>query len=288
MPPQRTEARPNGGRAAGMLIGPGFAAIIGLAMLTAVYRIDGKSLIQFEFHMSSRAVLLTCVVAYLVAAIPAVGLGFAIGARFPAAVTLPAIGVMLIGAVVTALAAGSGMLLSGRVLGGLGAGATAGVVTALVLRLNGRRGVAAAVVAALGVLAAVIAPAIGQLISDVASFRSVWLAAVPFLLVALIVSAVSAIASAERPVRSAPHGVPYSSPGPAQYPNPALYGTQYPPQGPPQYPNSAAYGVPYPPEGPPQHSNPAAYGVPYPPQGPPQHSNPATPGTPYPPQAPPL
>lgn len=266
-PPQLTGTRPNGDRAAWMLIGPGFAAIIGMAMLTAVYRTDGKSMIQFELHLSSQAVLLTCIVAYLVAAIPAVGLGLALGARFPTSVTLPAIGVMLIGAAVTALASGSVMLLVGRVLGGLGAGATAGVMTGLVLRLEGRRGIAAAAVAVVGVLAAVIAPVIDQQIADATSFRLAYLVAVPFLLVALIVSAVSAIASGKRHAPAAPHGGPYPSQGPGQYPNPASYAPLYPSQVPPQYSNPAS-GTPYPPQGPPQTPNPAPYGTPYPPQGP--------------------
>ncbi|WP_218027221.1 MFS transporter [Nocardia vaccinii] len=253
-----------------MLIGPGFAAIIGLALLTAIYRTDGKPLIQFEFHMSGQAVLLTCVVAYLVAALPTVGLGLLLGARFPTAVTLPAVGLMLIGAAVTAFAGNSAVLLAGRVLDGLGTGAAAGVIAVLVHRLDGRRGIAAAVVAALGVLAAVIAPVIGQLISDMASFRLVYLAAVPFLLVALIVCAVSGIASAKRHVHSVPDGTPYPAPGPAQYPNPASYGMPYPPQMPPQGPNPVPYGMPYPPQVPPQGPNPAPYGVPYPPQTPPR------------------
>ena len=252
MPPQRAEARPTGDRAGWTLIGPGFAAIIGLAMLTAVYRTDGKSAIRFEFHMSGQAVLLTCVVAYLVAAIAAAGLGLVLGARFPTAVTVPAIVLMLIGTALTALAASSAMLLPGRVLDGLGTGAAAGVIAALVLRLNARRGIAAAVTVALGVLAALIAPVVAQLISDATSFRLAYLAAIPFLLIALIVSAVSGIASTERHVHPAPYGTPYPSQGPAQFPNPAPYGMPYPSQGPPpQHPNPAPYGTPYPPQAPP-------------------------------------
>ncbi|WP_084531807.1 MFS transporter [Nocardia miyunensis] len=266
VPPQRAEAWPNSDRAGRMLIGPGFAAIIGLAMLTAVYRTDGKSLIQLEFHMSSQAVLLNCVVAYVVAAILAVGLGLPLGARFPTGVILAAIGLMLVGTVLTAFAAGSAMLLVGRVLDGLGTGAAAGVIAALVLRLNGRRGIAAAVIAALGVLAAVTAPVVGQLISDAVSFRLAYLAPVPFLLVALIVSAVGGIASAKPPVHPIPYGTPYPSQGPAQYPNPNPYATPYPAQGPAQYPNPNPHGTPYPP---PQHPYSAPYGAPHPPQAPP-------------------
>ncbi|MFF3569974.1 MFS transporter [Nocardia jiangxiensis] len=252
MPPQRTEARPNGGRAGWTLIGPGLAVIIGLAMLTAIYRTDGRSLIQAEFGISRQALLLTCVVAYVVAAILAVGLGLPLGARFPTAVTLSAIGVMLVGTVLTALAADGTLLLVGRVLGGLGTGAAAGVIVALVLRLNDRRGIAAATVAALGVLAAVVAPVIGQLMMDAINFHLAYLGAVPFLLIAVIVTAVSGTASTKRPAHPNPYGTPYPPQGPAQYPNPAPYGTPYPPQGPAQQPNPAPYGTPYPPQEPPR------------------------------------
>ncbi len=280
-PPQGAGARPSGDRSGLMLIGPGFAAIIGSAMFTAVYRIDGRSMIQTELGLSGPAVLVTCVLSYLVAAGLAVGVGLALGARFPTAVTMPATGLMLLGAVVTALAAGGLLLLVGRVLGGLGAGAAAGVFIALARRLDGRRGIAAAV-AGLGVLAAVIAPVVGQLISDATNFHVAYLAAVPFLLLALLAEAVTAIVSATRHPHPLPYGTPYPSQPPAQYPNQAPHNISHSPQGPPlQHPNPAFHGTP---QSSPQHSNPVPYGTP---QGPPpQHPTSAAPGMPPSPEGP--
>ncbi|WP_225726891.1 MULTISPECIES: MFS transporter [unclassified Nocardia] len=253
MPPQRIDPRPS----AGTLIGPGFAMMIGLAMLTVVYRFDGRSLIQFELGITAQAVLLICVVAYLVAALPAVAIGVLLGGRFPRAVTLPAIGLMLVGAVLTGFMLNGVMLLAGRVLCGLGTGAAVGVVAALTFRLGSRRGLAAAAVAALAIVSAVLAPVVGQLISNVASFRLVYLVAAPLLLIALIATAVTGKASR-------------TSAGP-----PLPYAMPYPPQG---YPNS---GMPYPPQGRPAHAN---YGMPYSPQGPTPHANsgmPLPPGPPH-------
>ncbi|MEV0083900.1 MFS transporter [Saccharopolyspora sp. NPDC050642] len=217
MPPERNHARPNDDHPWWTLIGPGLAAIIGLFMLTALYRTDLTAPIQMDLGLSGLELLMEGVVAYLIAAVIAFPLGFLLGARFLTAVTLPAIGVMLIGALLIAFAGGAGMFLVGRVLGGLGAGAAAGVTTALVRGIRHQRSIAAAVVAALGVLAAVVAPFVNQLISDALSFRLTYLAAVPFSFAALIAGAVSGIVLfvvARRPAQPGPHGMPYPSPGP--------------------------------------------------------------------------
>ncbi|QIS10083.1 MFS transporter [Nocardia arthritidis] len=283
MPPQRTDPRPS----AGTLIGPGFATMIGLAMLTVVYQFDGRSPIQFQLNLTAQTVLLTCVVAYLVAALPAVALGVLVGGRFPRAVTLPAIGLMLVGTVLTAFMVNGAMLLAGRVLGGLGTGAAVGVVAALTFRLGSRRGLAAAVVAALAIVSAVIAPVVGQLISDVASFRLVYLVAAPLLLVALIATAVTGNASRTSAGHPLPYAMPYPPPGypnsgmpfpPQGFPAQANYGTPSSPQGPTPYPNP---GMPYPPQQPAPHPN---YGTPYSPQGPTPNANS---GMPFPPPGPP-
>jgi MFS family permease len=198
------------------LIGPGLAATSGLFMLTAVYRTDWISPVQMDLGLSGQAFLLQGIVAYLITAAIAFLPGFLFGARFPTAVILPAIGVGLIGVLLIAFGGGAGMLLAGRVLGGLGAGAAIGVTAALLRRIRGRRSIAAAVAAALGVLTAVVAPFINQLISDALSFRFTFLAAVPFLFAALIASVVSGIAQfvvAKRPAQPDPYGTPNPTPG---------------------------------------------------------------------------
>ncbi|WP_227833729.1 MFS transporter [Nocardia macrotermitis] len=277
MPSQQTEARPNGDGGGRRLVGPGFAAVIGVGLLTSVYRFDGTSMVQYIFNMSGQAVLLTCVVAYLVAAVLTGALGFVFGARFPTAVTLSAIVVMLIGTALTALSPNAAVLLVGRVVGGLGAGAVIGVVAALLRRLGDRRGTAVA--AALGILTALIAPGVGQLISEVTGFRVVYLVAVPFLLIALILTAVSG-SSAKRPTQPILNGMPYPPQGPAQYPNP--YGTQYPPQ----MPNQVSQGAQYPSQMPGQYSDQVPRGAQYPSQMPGQYPDQAPQSTQHPSQYP--
>jgi MFS family permease len=217
VPPERNVAPSKANYPWWTLIGPGLATVIGLFMLTAVYGTDQMSPIQLDLGLSGSAFLMVGVVAYLIAGAVAFLLGLLLGGRFPTAVTVPAAGVMLVGALLVAFGGPVGPLLVGRVLGGLGAGAAAGATTALVLRIRGPRGIAAAVVAALGVLAAVVAPFVNQGISAALSFRMTFLAAVPLSFVALLACAVGGIAlsvMSRRPAQPGPAGVPYPSQGP--------------------------------------------------------------------------
>jgi MFS family permease len=217
IPPERNDALSNDGYPWWTLIGPGLATVISLFMLTAPYRTDWISPIQMDLGLSGQEFLMQGIVAYLIAAAIAFPLGFLLGARFLTAVILPAIGVMLIGVLLIAFAGGGGMLLVGRVLSGLGAGAAIGVTTVLVRGIKGRRSIAVATVAALGALAVVVAPFVNQVISEATSFRLMYLAAVPLLFAALIASAISGIVqfvAAKRPAQPGPYGTPYPSPGP--------------------------------------------------------------------------
>ncbi|MEU4519952.1 MFS transporter [Amycolatopsis sp. NPDC024027] len=196
------------------MFGPGFAALIGLFMLTVVYRFDGVPALQLALGLSSQSVLMIVLVPYLVAAALTVPVGLLLGARFPTAVTIPATGFLFLGVLLAAFTPGSGLLLIGRALSGLGTGAAAGAAAALILKLRRRRGVVAGVAAALGVLALLLAPVIGQLISEAAGFRVIHLAAIPFLLVALIVSAVLGLVKLTAAKRQVPpYGVPYPPAG---------------------------------------------------------------------------
>jgi MFS family permease len=216
-PPMQSDPRPAAGPSWWLVIGPGFAALIGLFLLTVIYRVDGRSVLQVELGLSNQSLLLSGLVAYLVAAAIAFPAGLLLGARFPTSVTVPAICLMLLGVLLVAFAPNSGLLLVGRVLNGLGAGAAIGVTAALIRWLRTGRGVAAAVTAGLGVLAVVIAPLLGGLISDAFSFRLVYLIAALFVFVALIVAAVIgivALVAAKPPAQPMPYGVPYPPQGP--------------------------------------------------------------------------
>ncbi|MEV6907828.1 MFS transporter [Amycolatopsis sp. NPDC051071] len=191
-----------------LVIGPGFAALIGLFLLTVIYRFDGRSALQVELGMSSQSLLLSGLVAYLVAAAIAFPAGLLLGARFPTSVTVPAICLMLLGVVLIAFVPNSALLLVGRVLNGLGAGAAIGVTAALIRRLRTGRGAAIAVTAGLGVLALVAAPFLGGLMSDALGFRVVYVVAALFVFVALVVAGVLGIVAmvkAKPPVRPMPY-----------------------------------------------------------------------------------
>jgi MFS family permease len=208
MPPQRNDVS----LPSWTLIGPGLATIVGLFLLTAVFfGTERTTPIQLDLGLSGPAFLLQAFLAYLVAAAIAFPLGLLLGGRSQTAVILPAVGLMLIGVVLIALANAAGMLTVGRVLSGLGAGAATGVTTALLRRINGPRGIAAAVMAALGVLAMVIAPFVNQQVAGALTFRMGFLMAVPVLVVVLLLNAVLGIVlftRNRRPVEPAQAYVP--------------------------------------------------------------------------------
>ncbi|EMD28126.1 MFS transporter [Amycolatopsis azurea] len=203
--PTQRDPQPTAGPPWWLLIGPGFAALIGLFLVTVIYRFDGGSALQIDLGMSDRSLLLNGLVAYLVAAAIAFPAGLLPGARFPTPVTVPAIVLMLLGVLLIAFVPNSGLFLVGRVLTGLGAGAVLGVTVALIRRLQAGRGAAAGVTAGLGVLALVLAPVLGGLLSDVTGFRVVFVVAALFVLVALIVAGVLgivALVKAKTPVHA--------------------------------------------------------------------------------------
>ncbi|SEP44103.1 MFS transporter [Amycolatopsis saalfeldensis] len=211
-PPMQNHPRPAAGPPWWLVIGPGLAALIGLFLLTVIYRFDGRSVLQVDLHLSNQALLLSGLVAYLVAAAIALPAGLLLGARFPTSVTVPAICFMLLGVLLIAFTPNGGLLLVGRVLNGLGAGAAIGVTAALIRWLRTGRGVAAALTAGLGVVALAIAPLLGGLVSDTFSFRLVYLIAALFVFVALIVAAVIgivALTAAKRPTQPMPYAMPY-------------------------------------------------------------------------------
>ncbi|MFE6613221.1 MFS transporter [Amycolatopsis sp. NPDC057786] len=197
--PTQRDSQPTAAPPWWLVIGPGFAALIGLFLVTVIYRFDGESALRIDLGMSGQSLLLNGLVAYVVAAAIAFPAGLLLGTRFPTSVTVPAIVLMLLGVLVVAFGPSSGLLLVGRVLNGLGAGAVLGVTVALIRRLRTGRGVATGVTAGLGVLALVAAPVLGGLLSDATGFRVVFVVAALFVFVALVVAGVIGIVALARP-----------------------------------------------------------------------------------------
>src|SRR5207302_6573480 len=113
-PPTPHVTRPVAAPAWWQVSGPGFAALIGLFMLTVIYRFDGMSQIQRALGLSSQSLLLIGLVTYLVGAALTVPVGLLLGARFPTAVAIPAICFLLFGVLLIAFADAGGLLMAGR------------------------------------------------------------------------------------------------------------------------------------------------------------------------------
>ncbi|MGI5220137.1 hypothetical protein [Nocardia sp. CA-290969] len=211
LPPARNPQLSSGNYPVWALIGPALATIVGLSLVTGVYRLDGVSHLQVELGLSNAGFLLTGVVAYVVAAASAFPLGVALAPRSLTAVILPSIGVMFLGVLIVAFGGGPATLLIGRVLGGLGAGAALGTIAALLRPFDGSRRIAAIAVAAISALALVIAPLVNQVVSEALSFRLAYAVALPFLLAALLAATVSGIVLAvtRRPTPPPAYGMPH-------------------------------------------------------------------------------
>ncbi|MEV7549502.1 MFS transporter [Amycolatopsis sp. NPDC089917] len=206
--PPQSDPRAATGQPWWLVIGPGFASLIGLFLVTVIYRFDGGSALQIDLGMSSQSLLLNGLVAYLVAAAIAFPAGMLLGARFPTPVAVPAIALMLLGVLLVVFVPNTGLFLVGRVLTGLGAGAVLGVTVALIRRLQAGRGAAAGVTAGLGVVALVLAPVLGGLLSDATGFRVVFMVAALFVFAALVVAGVLgivALVKAKTPARPMPY-----------------------------------------------------------------------------------
>lgn len=113
------------------VFGPGVTALMGLFMLTVIYRFDGMSDVQRALGLSNLSLLLVGLVPYLVGAVLTVPAGLLLGARFPTAVAIPATCFLLLGVLLAPFSSAAGLLMAGRALAGLGMGAAAGATAAL-------------------------------------------------------------------------------------------------------------------------------------------------------------
>ncbi|MEV0807255.1 MFS transporter [Micromonospora sp. NPDC050200] len=174
-----------------LLIGPALAASLG-AFLLAVTVGPERAAIQRDMHLPT-SVIPWIFVAYLLPAVLAVPVGALVGRRWPTAVALPAIALLIPGSLLTALAPGSGPLLVGRAVTGFGAGLAWGVTAMLVTQVGARRVWVAPLVAGAVVLALGLGPVAGALLEPTAGWRWPFVLAVPFEVVALLATTVSGI-----------------------------------------------------------------------------------------------
>lgn len=182
-------------------VGPAFASSVGAFLLTAAAG-PGWSAIRDVLGISTSAAV--GLAAYLLPAALGAAVGALAGRRLPAAAALPAAVLLVPGALVTGLAAGGGSLLFGRVLTGLAAGLAWGVTAMLVAGAGPRRALAASLVAGVVALGLVAGPVVGAILREAVGWRWPFTMAVPFALVALLVTAIGeVVALVTRPRRPA-------------------------------------------------------------------------------------
>jgi MFS family permease len=180
-----------------LLIGPALAASLGAFLLAVPVGLEWTA-IRLDMHLPTSAIL-WIFVAYLLPAVLAVLVGALVGRRWPTAVALPAIALLVPGSLLTAFAAESGGMLLGRAVTGFGAGLAWGVTALLVTQVGTRRRWVAPLAAGAVLLALVLGPVAGELLARALTWRMPFMLAVPFELVAFLVTAVSGIILLVRP-----------------------------------------------------------------------------------------
>ncbi|SCL54184.1 MFS transporter [Micromonospora peucetia] len=199
----RPDARP-----VWLVIGPALAASVG-AFLLAVTVGPALTAIQRALGLPASAKL-WIFVAYLLPAVLAVLAGTLVGRRWPTAVTLSAITLLVLGTLLTAFAPGSGSLLLGRAVTGFGAGLAWGTTAVLVAQMGARRVWVAPLVGGVVGLALCLGPVAGTLLAQTANWRLPFVLVVPVEMVALLATAVSGIVVLIR--RASPPAQPPTAP----------------------------------------------------------------------------
>lgn len=185
-----------------MPAGPVLSASLG-AFLLMITVGPGLTALQHDLQLPASTPVLVFV-AFLLPAALAVAAGLTLGRRWPTAVTLLAIALLVFGSLLITLAPGSGTLLFGRAVSGCGAGLAWGVTAALVARSATARVWLMPLAAGAGVLAMALGAVTGVVVAQSLGWRWPFLLALPFGAVALLVTAVSGIVAATRRTAAAP------------------------------------------------------------------------------------
>ncbi|MEV1317726.1 MFS transporter [Micromonospora arborensis] len=202
-----------------LLIGPTLAASLG-AFLLAVTVGPQWVAMQRDMGLPTSAVL-WIFVAYLLPAVLAGAVGAFVGRRWPIAVALSAIALLVPGSLLTSLASGDALLLLGRAVTGFGAGLAWGLTAMLVAQMGARRVWVTPLVAGVVLLALGLGPVAGVLVGRAVGWRWPFMLAVPFGAVALLATVVSGIvvliqraSRPDQPQATSSQTVPASAGGP--------------------------------------------------------------------------
>ena len=171
----------------GRLIGPGLGGLLGLYLLGVGTGPTGAILVA-ALHLTM-AQLVMVPVGYLAAAALTGPVGALLGRRYPNTVAAVSAGLLLIGSLLTAFTPGFGLLVVGRVVSGLGAGAL--IATAVALCVGERRGSLYVIAPVAGLAALVSGPLLGGVLAMTLSWRWAYLIAAPLAILVLIATAVA-------------------------------------------------------------------------------------------------
>ena len=188
---EQTSPTPPPGPPVWTLIGPVLAAALGAFLLTITV---GPELTGLQLDLQLPAAAAVWVFgAYLLPAALAVALGLRLGPRWPTALTLGAIALLVLGSLLITLAPAGGALLFGRAVSGFGAGLAWGVTAALVARVGAARVWLTPLAATLGVLAMLLGAVAGAAGARSLGWRWPFLLALPLGAVAFLVAVVIGI-----------------------------------------------------------------------------------------------
>ncbi len=162
------------------LIGPALGGLAGLYLLTLAAGPRWTSTVRMDLHLTTPQ-LVGVFAAYLVAALATAPAGVILGRRSPKAVAATAVVLMLLGALLDALTPSYGVLLTGRILSGLGAGALVADAVVIGLRERSQR----AYLIGLGALAVVLGPVLGGVVTTAITWRWTFLLSLALLIPAL-------------------------------------------------------------------------------------------------------
>ncbi|GAA0574313.1 hypothetical protein GCM10009546_41270 [Actinomadura livida] len=184
-PPQRQGPVPSRPTAGVEAIGPALGAFVALYLLTAPFGLVAMGDYRGILGHGTGFPILSDLFGYLLPAALAAPLGAKFGRRFPNGAAGAALGLILIGVILIFLTPSYMLLMVGRVVSGLGAGALAAL---LALRVGHLRGGAVAAMIGAGVLAVLLGFLAGPVLAAPFGWRLVFVAALPPTLLALLAS----------------------------------------------------------------------------------------------------
>jgi predicted MFS family arabinose efflux permease len=147
---------------------------------------------RLDLGLAAPQILLASI-AYLVAAGVSAPIGVVLGRRYSNTVAATSAVLMLVGVMLGTLAADYALLMVGRTMSGLAAGALLAETVVLALRAGRGRTHTIGLMAGLGTLALVLGPLLGQMLATTLAWRWAFLMPLPLIILALLATIASGI-----------------------------------------------------------------------------------------------